>query len=837
MKKFILIVVSSLLSFTITAQCHIDDFNALKAIYDSLDGNNWVTNTGWDLVRDNATPPMGCDLSTLFGVGLNQSGRVDSLSTANPQGNDWDGRIPEAIGDLEFLRVLHLRRNRDIDLPLPAGLFDLNHLEFLNIASNDFTGNIPSDLFDLTSLKHLDISANDFTGPLSSDIQNLVNLEYFHFSDLPLTGNIPDEIGNLTSLKILLFGDNNFSGGLPTTIGNLSNLEELQIVSFATSTPSGSIPSTIGNLSNLKKLHFANLLFTGGIPTQIGNLTNLEELNFDDLDLTGQIPASLSNLTKLRKFFITTLRDIVGPIPDLFGNMTDLNEIRVVSNTDLNGPFPHSVFSAANLEVLAFGQNDITDTLSSLIGSLPRLKTIRLEGNNFTGDLPGEFVNLDSLVEMNISHNAFTGQFPNNFFNLTDLEIFEANFCNLTGPIPDQIGNLTKLRVFDVSNNNLCGSLPSGLSNLNFLSSLGVFGDQLGGCFDPTLQSLCGQIFFYAQNGQFDASWIDFCNSSSGACSATSNTPFLTNSLTHFYNDMKGQDWIDDTDWLSNEDPCGLLAANDPWFGVLCNGSGDLIHLTLPNNNVDSVLSKSIGRFCELTEIDLSGNEIDDLTIELGSLSKLRVLDLESNNIDNAIFLSPRPLPASLTNLNMADNNLSFIPDQLEFLSLNRLDLSQNMIFSEIPTFFTTFDDLILLDLSDNLLHGTIPSELGDLDVVPPSSFIDLSNNNLKGCIPANFSNLCNVVVNLNGNSNLENESFVTFCSQQEGSCPGCAEHLNLTGNITSGTYEASSSITCSGIIAAGANVIFSAPDSVVMTNNFTVENTAVYEVDDTGCN
>ena len=194
-------------------------------------------------------------------------------------------------------------------------------------------------------------------------------------------------------------------------------------------------------------------------------------------------------------------------------------------------------------------------------------------------------------------------------------------------------------------------------------------------------------------------------------------------------------------------------------------------------------------------------------------------------------------MPASLVNLNMADNQLTFIPSQLEFLSLTRLDLSNNSIIGNIPSYFSTFKELVSLDISDNLMTGTLPTELGNADVVNGLTYIDLSNNNFEGCIPTSFSNLCNISVDLSGNVNLDNQNFLTFCSQQIGSCPGCHVHLNLSGTIASGTYEASSSITCNGTIQSGANVIFSAPDSVVMTNNFNVENTAVYEVNDTGCN
>jgi len=77
---FGLLILSSLLlnSQTTTAQCHIDDWTALKALYESTDGDNWTNNTDWQQILGNA-PASNCDLSLLYGVGLDGQGRVDSL--------------------------------------------------------------------------------------------------------------------------------------------------------------------------------------------------------------------------------------------------------------------------------------------------------------------------------------------------------------------------------------------------------------------------------------------------------------------------------------------------------------------------------------------------------------------------------------------------------------------------------------------------------------------------------------------------------------------------------------------------------------------------------------
>ena len=74
---------------------------------------------------------------------------------------------------------------------------------------------------------------------------------------------------------------------------------------------------------------------------------------------------------------------------------------------------------------------------------------------------------------------------------------------------------------------------------------------------------------------------------------------------------------------------------------------------------------------------------------------------------------------------------------------VTELLLSDNRLHGEIPTELGRLDYLTILDLSDNRLHGEIPAELGRLDYLIA---LGLSNNQLHGEIPAELGSLDNLI-------------------------------------------------------------------------------------------
>jgi len=158
----------------VNSGCHFDDWTALKALYESTNGDNWKNRNGWDVIIDRHNMyPRGGDLSILEGVKLNALGRVVSVDLnftqldfnaltycdlpSSGNGNNLRGTLPEELGLLTYLEFLDIGNNH-ITGNLPASL-DLKHLEALYAKNNYLTGPIP----EITALNCLDIAGNKFT--------------------------------------------------------------------------------------------------------------------------------------------------------------------------------------------------------------------------------------------------------------------------------------------------------------------------------------------------------------------------------------------------------------------------------------------------------------------------------------------------------------------------------------------------------------------------------------------------------------------------------------------------------------------------------------------------
>lgn len=212
--------------------------------------------------------------------------------------------------------------------------------------------------------------------------------------------------------------------------------------------------------------------------------------------------------------------------------------------------------------------------------------------------------------------------------------------------------------------------------------------------------------------------------------------------LVALYNGTDGPNWIDNTNWGTDPNPC-------TWHGVTCLHGGDthgpVVLLNLSSNGLAGPIPPELGDISELLSLLLFDNALTGpIPSELGGLTSLTALWLNGNQLTGSI-------PASLANLDellllqLSGNGLTgAIPAALgELDALQSLDLSGNLLSGSIPAGLGNLSGLAFLALRNNDLTGSIPPVLGSLTGL---ELLALNGNQLTGPIPAELGNLTNLV-------------------------------------------------------------------------------------------
>ena len=440
---------------------------ALIAVYESTDGDNWSNQANWrkspGVFND---PGTEC---TWFGVTCDAAGTT--VSGLGLYGNQLSGTIPPELGNLVSLEDLSLSSNQ-LTGPIPTELASLTNLQYLILHRNQLTGSIPPELGSLANLQSLYLQINQLTGPVPPGLGNLANLQRLALRSNQLSGTIPAELANLANLQSLDLGNNQLTGTIPAALANLANLED-----FASDSNqlSGTIPPELGNLAKLEELALRSNQLSGTIPPELGNLINLQVLYIDNNALDGTIPPELGNLAKLADLFLGH-NELTGAIPPDLGNLVNLQYLDLQYN-QLSGPVPPELGNLGNLLQLYLFRNQLTGAIPSELGKLGSLLQLQFAGNHLTGSIPPELGNLASLQALVLESNDLSGSIPPELGNLDNLQYLDLRSNQLSGAIPlelSQLANLTLRSGLQLQTNHL---FTDDNSLREFLNSRQYFGD------------------------------------------------------------------------------------------------------------------------------------------------------------------------------------------------------------------------------------------------------------------------------------------------------------------------------------------------------------------------
>lgn len=212
---------------------------------------------------------------------------------------------------------------------------------------------------------------------------------------------------------------------------------------------------------------------------------------------------------------------------------------------------------------------------------------------------------------------------------------------------------------------------------------------------------------------------------------------------------LDGWGYADDT-------PCA-------WNGVVCmafpaaasssTSEARVVSIILPIAELLGPIARELGLLEHLRHLDLSGNALNGtVPAELLRALELRVLSLAGNGITGGLPEQVGQL-RSLRTLNLAGNALSgAIPGNLTLLpNLTAVSLANNYFCSALPGGGVPGAALQVLDVSSNLLNGTLPPDFGGAAL----RYVNLSSNRLAGAIPPEMASRlpANVTIDLSYNN------------------------------------------------------------------------------------
>ena len=504
------------------------------------------------------------------------------------------------------------------------------------------------------------------------------------------------------------------------------------------------------NTGHVTSLDLSSSYLYGSINSSstLFQLVHLLRLNLSHNDFNhSEIPVGVRRLSKLTYLDLSS-SVLSGQIPSEILQLTKLVSLNLSFNRlTLHKPGLRSIAEKlTNLEELVLTEVNISSTVPNILANLSSLTTIFLKDCGLRGEFPIGIFQLPNLKSLSVRFNPnLTGHVPE-FNRSSPLEILRLSGTSFSGKLPDSVGILRSLYHLDVRGCNFSGPIPPSFGNLTELTYLDLSNNNFsrGTLSWVGKQTKLTDLYLYASNLYGDI-------------------PFSLRNLTQ----------LTSLDLCCNE----LTGPISSWLANLTQ----LESLKLHENKLHGPIPTSISNLMNLQILDLFFNHLSgavefDLFRKLNSLFHLQ---LSSNNLSLLIDPSTNATLQKFKVLGLGSCDLSDFPDFLRNQDqLEVLLLDQNKIHGRIPEWISNLskDTLVLLDLSRNFLTGFDQT----LDVLPWTSLqsLHLEHNKLQGSLPIPPPSIFEYTIN---NNMLSGEISPMICNLSS------LSHLDLSFNNLSG--------------------------------------------------
>ncbi|KAI0531224.1 hypothetical protein KFK09_000777 [Dendrobium nobile] len=456
-----------------------------------------------------------------------------------------------------------------------------------------------------------------------------------------------------------------------------------------------------------------------------------------------------------------------------------------LSNRFITGIIDPSLFNLTSLRALNFSYNRFNGISIPDYGwdRLANLSSLDLSSAGFAGKIPvgifrltklaflglssfdsefGELSltskpiflrNMSSLRDLhldNVDLSPYKNEWCGALANFTPaLEVLSMSYCSLSGASCSSLSMLPHLYSLDLTSNNLDSNIFYSFVNFTSLSSLAAGENQFKGVLPK-------QIFLLKNLQHLDIS----------------QNPMILGSLPEFSEDNK---------------LLTLYLYGTSFFGNIPDTIGNLKflkELILFDSQFSGRIPPSIRNLSQIELLDLSSNNFSgDFEFEfIKDLKNLFALHLSNSGLSlnswdayNGSFLSSFP---NISYLTLVSCNLTKIPTFIKYpYMMTFLDLSNNRIHGEIPSWFWRIPEL---NLSCNMLThvAELPLNLtmDDNDIL----YIDLHSNMLEGPIPPLQLTKHNLL-------DFSNNHFTSFISLNISSNQNSISYLLIANNSLTG--------------------------------------------------